>query len=523
MTASSDSLPVSPIPPSQSSALPAGLSVSSSVADFPPDQTLSVDRKKPSRKWLGYLALALLVAGVGFALWRALAGRGEPEMQGSQAIPVKTERLQRESLEDSSEFVGTLDSQSGVSLQPEAAGRVIRIFVSSGDRVAAGDPIMQLSADRSQADYNAALANINATRASKDAAEAQLRAALERKAQVEADLALTTSDYSRTATLVERGAVARDQLDQVVRDRAVAEAALKSASQEIQALTASRNQAQATLAQANNSANATQQDLLDKTVTAPIAGIVGDIPIKLGDYVAVGSSLATITQNEDLDLNIAVDISNARRLRTGLPVELRLVGQDNVVTTGTIDFVSPTTDAATQTVLAKARFSTPNQSLQDDQKLTVRVIWDERPGTLIPTTAVSRLGGQTFVFVPGEPDPPAEGEGPPPGKPAKGQAGSQAEGPPPVVAKLKAVKLGDLQGNEYQVLEGLAPGDTVITSGLLNLRDGVPIAPEASASEGSSSEGFTTKGSSSEGSKGSSGGSSGATSSPPANSSKKAK
>ncbi len=510
MTASSDSLPVPPIPPSQPASVPAGLSGSSSVADFPPDQTLLANRKKPSRKWLSYLALALLAVGVGFALWRVLAGRGEPEMQGAQAIPVKTERLQRESLEDGSEFVGTLDSQSGVSLQPEAAGRVTRIFVSSGDRVAAGDPIMQLSADRSQADYNAALSNINATSASKDAAEAQLRAAQERKAQVEADLALTVSDYGRTATLVQRGAVAREQLDQVVRDRAVAEAALKSANQEIKALSASRDQAQATLAQANSSANATQQDLLDKTVTAPIAGIVGDIPVKLGDYVAVGSSMATITQNEDLDLNIAVDISNASRLRPGLPVELRLAGQDNVITTGTINFVSPTTDAATQTVLAKARFSTLNQPLQDDQKLTVRVIWDERPGILIPTTAVSRLGGQTFVFVPGEPDPPAEGEGPPPGKPAKGpaggpagdQPGSQAEGPPSVVARLKAVKLGDLQGNEYQVLEGLAPGDTVITSGLLNLRDGVPIAPEASASQGSSSEGFT---------------------SPPANSSKKAK
>ena len=499
MTASSDSLPVTPIPPSQPSSVPAGLSGSSSVADFPPDETLLADRKRPSRKWLGYLALALLAAGVGFALWRALAGRGEPEMQGPQAVPVKTERLQRESLEDSSEFVGTLDSQSGVSLQPEAAGRVIRIFVSSGDRVAAGDPIMQLSADRSQADYNAALANINATRASKDAAEAQLRAAIERKAQVEADLALTVSDYSRTATLVEKGAVAKEQLDQVVRDRAVAEAALKSANQEIQALTASRDQAQATLTQANNSANATQQDLLDKTVTAPVAGIVGDIPIKLGDYVAVGSSLATITQNEDLDLNIAVDISNASRLRTGLPVELRLVGQDNVIATGTINFVSPTTDAATQTVLAKARFSTPNQPLQDDQKLTVRVIWDERPGLLIPTTAVSRLGGQTFVFVPGEPDPPAEGEGPPADKPAgqeKGQKKGQTEGPPPVVAKLKSVKLGDLQGNDYQVLEGLAPGDTVITSGLLNLRDGVPIAPETSATESSKSSSGAASGSS---------------------------
>lgn len=113
---------------------------------------------------------------------------------------------------------------------------------------------------------------------------------------------------------------------------------------------------------------------------------------------------------------------------------------------------------------------------------------------MIPTTAVSRLGGETFVFVPGEPDPPAEGEGSPAsaaggnGQPSgqqDGQQNGQQDGPPQMVARLKSVTLGELQGNEYQVLEGLSPGDTVITSGLLNLRDGVPIMQqEEGAGEG---------------------------------------
>ncbi|MFK8182795.1 MAG: efflux RND transporter periplasmic adaptor subunit [Phormidesmis sp.] len=425
---------------------------------------------RSSRKGLGLLVLALLTFGAGFALWRVIFSQGGEGMQGPPAFPVKVERLQESSLEDSSEFVGILDAQTGVSLQPEANGRVVQIFVSSGDRVAAGDPIVQLSADGTQSDYNAALSNVTAVSAARDAAEAQLRAALERKAQLEADLALQRSDYDRTAMLVSRGALAQEQLDQVVRDRAVAQAALSSAEQEIQALAASRDQANATLAQANANATATQQQLLDKTVTAPVAGIVGDIPIKLGDYVMPGSPLATITQNADLDLEISVPVDDAPRLRAGMPVELMLFGSDEVVSTGNIRFVSPTTDAGTQTVLAKARFASPKQPLQDDQRLEVRVIWDERPGILVPTTAISRMGGQTFVFVPGEPELPADGA-------ADGPADAQG-GPPSLVAKLVSVQLGALQGNEYQVLEGLSPGDTVITSGLLNLRDGVPIDPQ---------------------------------------------
>ncbi|MEL7142280.1 MAG: efflux RND transporter periplasmic adaptor subunit [Cyanobacteria bacterium J06643_4] len=443
-------------------------STDSSISTVPTIEDSDQQKRSP---WL-WVLLVLSMMGVGFVLWRVLASRSGPGMQGPPAFPVEMTRLQESPLEDSSEFVGVLDAQAGVSLQPEAAGRVVQIFVSSGDRVSAGEPIMQLSPDRSQADYNAALASVSAARSARDSAQASLRAARARQSELLADLQLQDTDLGRTRTLVERGALPQSTLDEVVRDRTVAESALNSAREEISALEASLAGAEATLAQTNANANATQQDLLDKTVTAPIDGIVGDIPIKLGDYVTAGSQLATITQNQDLTLEIAVPVEEAGRLTVGMPVELSPFGQEDVIASGNIQFVSPTTDAATQTVLAKARFSTPTQPLQDDQRLEVRVIWNERPGILIPTTAVSRLGGETFVFVPGEPEPPAEDETP--GGPPGG-AGGQSDGPPPTVAKLQPVTLGELQGNEYQVLEGLSPGDTVITSGLLNLRDGVPI------------------------------------------------
>ena len=456
-------------------------------ADEPLNGGSYTESGRSPRSWLGLLALALLVAGIGFAIWKALSGGAEQGMQGPQAVPVEVERLQAESVEDSSEFVGILDSQTGVSLQPEADGRVIQIFVSSGDVVAAGDPIMQLSANQSQSDYNAALASVSGARSARDAARSNLRAAEERQAQLLADLELQESDFERTAVLVDRGALPQENLDQVVRDRRVAESALNSAIQEIAALESSVAQAQATLDQTNANANSIQEELLDKTVTAPIAGTVGDIPIKLGDYVTAGSQLATITQNDDLELEIAIPIDESQRIRTGLPVELRLFGSDEAIASGNISFVSPTTDTATQTVLAKARFSRPSQPLQDEQRLDVRVVWSDRPGILIPTTAISRLGGETFVFVPGKPEPPKEGEeeGASGGAPAGAGGGEQqdpSDGPPPTVAKLKSVKLGSLQDNEYQVLEGLSPGDTIVVSGLLNLRDGVPIEPTPAGS-----------------------------------------
>jgi multidrug efflux pump subunit AcrA (membrane-fusion protein) len=84
-----------------------------------------------------------------------------------------------------------------------------------------------------------------------------------------------------------------------------------------------------------------------------------------------------------------------------------------------------------------------------------KVIWNTRPGILIPTTAISRVAGENFVFV-------AEGQG-----------------PSKLIARQKPVKLGEIQGNKYRVLEGLKQGEKIVVSGLLNLTDGAPIIPES--------------------------------------------
>ena len=98
--------------------------------------------------------------------------------------------------------------------------------------------------------------------------------------------------------------------------------------------------------------------------------------------------------------------------------------------------------------------------------MQTKVIWNQRPGILIPVTAVSRLGGETFVFV-------AQ-------KPAEKKAEAPAEnkaGAPSLVAQQKPVKLGAIEGNNYQVIEGLKAGDKIVVSGILNLTNGAPITP----------------------------------------------
>ena len=130
--------------------------------------------------------------------------------------------------------------------------------------------------------------------------------------------------------------------------------------------------------------------------------------------------------------------------------------ESKAIAEGKIGFIAPRTDRSSQAVLVKAIFSN-NGKLQDDSYARARIIWSQESGILIPTEAVSRIAGKTFVFV---------------AKEAKQKDGSTA-----LVAQQKPVELGEIQDQSYQVISGLKAGDRLITSGILNLADGTPINP----------------------------------------------
>jgi RND family efflux transporter MFP subunit len=425
-----------------------------------PTKTTKIESKEkhPRPKYgLGLLLALLLAGGVGFAYWynsRTQATTQQSEIP--QAIPVRVKTVTSGTVEDSSSYVGTLDAQQAVVLRPKTTGRVTEIYVSEGTRVQPGTPIVELSPERTQAELNSAIANINAARSARDNANAQLAEAKAQLNSAQADVQLQNEEFRRTSTLVEEGALAQQNLDRVRRNRTAAIASVNAAEENIRASQASLEEANATLAQAEADANAVREDVEDTRVTAPIAGTVGDIPIKLGDYIDIGEELTTITQNQVLELDLTIPLNRADELRTGLPVELYSFQQaDRAIATGKISFISPQTDDDSQTVLVKATFANTN-GLQNRQKVEARVIWDKRSGVLIPTSAVSRLAGQNFVFVAQERKNPNTGK-------------------PETIARQKLVELGNIQNDRYQVIEGLQPGERLIVSGLLNLIDGAVI------------------------------------------------
>ncbi|UJB70742.1 efflux RND transporter periplasmic adaptor subunit [Acaryochloris sp. 'Moss Beach'] len=421
------------------------------------NSTIKPVKQSNSRNWL-IAGVALI--GTGLVVWQFWPKGAQPTgPQGPPATLVKVQTVQTSPVKQTSAFLGTLEAKQGVVLRPEIEGRVTQIFVSSGSRVSPGQPIVQLSPEKSQADFGAAVANINVATAASSNAQAQLRAVQADRGRAVAELDLQNTEFQRTQTLVKQGVLAKQVLDQVRRDRTSAQAALRAVDEQILAAKANLTQSRASLNQAKASALSAREDVQDTRITAPIAGMVGDIPIKLGSYVQAGDTLTTVIQNQTLELNLNIPIEQRDQLEVGLPVELNQAQSQQMLAKGRISFVSPTVNNESQSVLAKASFANPAGKLRDGQRVEAKVVWQTRPGVLVPTTAVTRLGGKAFVFIADQPQ--------------------QTEGQvPAMVARQQPVELGSIQGNEYQVLNGIQSGETIVVSGLQTVRDGAELRLE---------------------------------------------
>ncbi|MEM9504824.1 MAG: efflux RND transporter periplasmic adaptor subunit, partial [Cyanobacteria bacterium P01_E01_bin.43] len=357
-------------------------------------------------------------------------------------------------------FVGNLEAVQIVEVRPEIQGRIEQILVEPGQEVGAGQSVMVLKPDQTVPNYEGSLAGVDVAIGSRENAVKGLDIA---KAQLEtarAQLELDTVNVARAQQLVEAGALGQIRLDEALTQQEASQNAVITAEEQVSAAQVQIQQADAAVRQAQSQADASLVSVAFKEVVTPIAGIVDNLPVKLGDYVSTGQPVAKVTQLDALTLNLQVPSNRSAELRTGLAVELLDPISKEQLAAGSLTFVSPTVEAEGQTILAKAQFRNPDGNLRDGQAVEARIVWDTQPGILVPTTAITRVGGQNFVFVVDE----------------EANANDQA------VVRLSPVELGDIQDGNYQVMSGLEQGDRIATSNILKLSDGVPIEP-ASESE----------------------------------------
>ncbi len=356
---------------------------------------------------------SLAAATLGLAV--ATSGCNTDPARGAQAqapagVPVKVQTAVLVPVTDTTEYVATLKSRDSAVIMPQVEGFITAIYVRSGARVAPGTPLMQIDPTKQQASVKTQEDTVAAKRA---------------------ELEWAQKEYERNSGLYQARVVSKQALDQ-------AKAALDQAQSQMQALEAQVRQETV--------------QLHYYRVAAPSAGIVGDIPVRVGDRVTNTSVLTTVDKPGGLEAYVYIPVERSAQLRPGLPAQI-VDPSGEVIAESRINFVSPQVDSATQTVLAKAPIANRDDRLRNAQFIHARIVWGTHDRPVVPVLAVSRLGGQYFAFV------------------AEQQNGH-------TVARQKLLRVGEMTGNNYVVLEGIKPGDKVIVSGTQFLVDGVPVSPQ---------------------------------------------
>lgn len=455
----------------------------SAIVEATPSQDEN-HKKLRSSGWRRFLIPALIVlallGGVGWIVFNRVI---LPMMLASQMktppTPVPLANPKTAPISDSSDYAASLDSRQSVTLQPRVSGQVAAIYVKAGDRVTAGQPLLQIGAAEQRAQLasrtaaaQTADADIASAQADVTNANDTLRSLEAERTAAVANVQLNQQEYNRYLDLTNQGASSRQILDQRLNALRTAQADLRKTEADIQAQRSvinrtrtivTKNERALEQSQANISEG--QAQLQNYTVTAPFTGTIGDVPIKVGDGVSPTTQLMNVTQNQQLEVQIQVELKRSSDLRVGLPVKL-LDDQNREVQTGRISFVAPNVQADSQSVQAKATF-TNSGNLRASQFVRARVIWSTSPGLLVPTSAISRLGGRNFLFV-AAPFKASKCE-------ASAQGAAQVE-PDQLVAAQKPIKLGKIVGNDQEVLEGVSASDQIVTSGILQLQNCAPIA-----------------------------------------------
>jgi len=333
----------------------------------------------------------------------------EAKQPAPKALPVKIETVDLSPVPRTDEYVATIKSRRSASIQPQVDGTLTKILVKSGDHVHAGQVLMTIDPLKQQATVD-----------QQRSTEAQKKAIFD----------YNQTEVERQRGLYEGGVTSKQEYDYAV-----------------QAYENSKADWQAAKA-----AVATQErQLAYYHLIAPFSGIVGDIPVHVGDYVSPQTLLTTVDENAELETYIYIPTERASDIRMGLPVQI-VTNSGEPIEKTKIDFISPQVDNALQGVLVKAAVHAPMERFRTSQLVKARVVWSTQPAPTVPVLAVTRIGGQTFVYV----------------------ASTEDNG---TVAKQRAVTLGDTLGNNYAVTGGLKAGDKVIISGIQFLVDGVPVQP----------------------------------------------
>jgi len=410
--------------------------------------------KRDAKKGIGLLLSLLIVLGASACSLGKAEGSGE-------IIEVKTAAAEKGRAQKTVEVTGSLLPSRTVDIESKLTGRVSSVLCDVGDKVQAGQLLLQVDAKELKAQFEQAAASVE--QAEQQAGLAKINIETAKLQQETARIAMERAklekenaqkNYNRIKTLAEAGVVSQSQLEEAELKLQQAQKQYETAVRqyrlaEKQKASAEKQYAIASgpgIAQAEAAKNVIKAQLDNTRITCPITGIVTNRYINPGELATTGAALLTVADTSSLKLKGTVKEDVIPYLHLGQKVRIEMDALPGRVYHGRITEIGPLAESTGQLFPVEVAVDNPGQLMPG---MTARaVITFKGPeGIVVPLSAVKNEKGKNYVFVIDDRD----------------------------RVKRKEIKLGFKGDKEAVVLKGIKPGDRVAASNIDLLRDGMRV------------------------------------------------
>jgi multidrug efflux pump subunit AcrA (membrane-fusion protein) len=369
------------------------------------------------------------------------AAKKPPVVKGA-----RVERVSMSPVEDYYEATGTVRSKTTTVLSSKIMGTIISLRAREGDKVSAGQVIVEIDNRDASAQLQKADAGLRQAQEGLAEAEQAINAAKSAQAAAEANQRLVDSTHARYRALLERKSVSPQEFDEVKSKQEMAEAEARRAADAVKMLAAKRQQALAQIDQAKAEVANARVFVSYARITSPISGVVVSKNTEVGSTATPGTPLLTIEDSSRYRLEVAVEESQLGKIGMGQRARVRIdaLGADNLE--GGVSEITPVADPMSRSYTVKIDLPA-RQSLRSGLYGVARFASGQRQAILIPQKAVAERGQLTGVFAVDDPG----------------------------VARLRLIKTGKIYGESVEALSGLGDGERIVVDGVANVRDGVKV------------------------------------------------
>jgi multidrug efflux system membrane fusion protein len=346
---------------------------------------------------------AVLLGGAAYFQYVAKPAMMAQFFQAPPPAPVETAVAAAEDMPRALESIGTLTAMHQVTVSPELEGRIEKINFESGQWVKAGEVLLQLDDSTQRADL----------------------------ATYQAQARLASANLERTKGLAAKQYSSKQSVDQV----------------------------QSELDQARAGIAKSQAIIDHMVVKAPFNGMLGIRQINLGQYLAPGTAVVTLTDLDMLYVDFTLPEQNRAALTIDQPVEFRADAYPDQVFQGEVSAIDPQVDPQMRAVMVRATLANADHKLQPGMYARIRAILPPQPNVVtIPEPAVDyTVYGESVYRLTEEKDK------------------KDPQGKPVYKAEQTFVTLGTRFDGKVAVLKGVAKGDLVVVGGQLKLHNGAEV------------------------------------------------